>query len=72
MKKLILGILFLGLVGCGPTLKNNEISIVLPKDIITAVDSNGKSIPIQINIANKTIELGREANIPVSMIPSVQ
>ena len=64
--------MFLGLVGCGPTLKNNEITITLPKEIITAVDSEGKSIPIQINIANKTIELGREANIPVSMIPAIQ
>jgi hypothetical protein len=75
MRKILL---FLGLIillsGCGPTIRDSRIIIQIPPNMVTSVDADGKAIPMQINIANKTvaIDTARGANIPVSMIPGIQ
>ena len=66
---LLFAITILVLSGCGPTLRNVTVTVNLPPTRIM-VDSEGKAVPVQVNVGSKTIsiDMARGATVPLSAL----
>ena len=65
MKRLLLlfAMVFI-LSACGPRLSNVRVTVNLPPGA-AVVDPDGKVVPIQINVGNKTVAITTDATVPL-------